>query len=149
MKSPDPCVNYVFVVYVKIQKLNLNANLSPNITLFASRDVHLTLRETLDLDNLTSMTILCSKSGLSVRPPEGPLGLLVLRVLRQQHSDRPEMWMYLGFNPRAPVCAGGALHVPEPGVQSTKIANSYSSYSSLQKAKPVGPMNTVCPRTVT
>ena len=95
------------------------------------------------------MIILCSKSGLSARPPEGPLGLPVLRVLRQHHHDRPEMWMYLGFNPRASVCTGGALRVPEPGVQSTKIANGYSSYLSLQEAKPVGPMNTVCPRTVT
>lgn len=37
--------------------------------------------------------------------------------------------------------------VPEPGL-NTKTVNSYSSYSSLQKAKPVGPGPLFCPETV-
>ena len=45
--------------------------------------------------------------------------------------------------------SGGHPYMPEPGFESITIAESYSSYSGLQEAKPIDPNNTVHLMTVT
>lgn len=77
--------------------------------------------------------------------PGRTLGLLVSRALRRQHnSQRCGCASLLRVIPRAFTCAGTRMCQSLGSEQ--KPANSYSSYSSLQKAKPLGPRSTFLPR---